>query len=275
MNTEFFEMMFTTSNTNSQPAKGRTNIPKCIDKSKVLLPIDYVPSEYSIICGNKRNYFNSPGNCRLRVIVQSCIVQYGQADGKLEKGRIVSNVMNMIRDACPVGAFVAFENNRWWQVSERTSREKVGSYFRDCLGNKYASSAKNKIARRKTRREETKKQPQVNTSSVTTTMPEQVASLVTFQLKDLQAIESTDNLFSFTDLVGCTLPTAQHQFPNLMQQQQQQQQQQEQHQQQFVQQFIPKYNFILDDEDSISTTSGTTASFYDVDDLSPVPLLEL
>lgn len=258
-------MMFTTSNTNNQPSKccTHTNVPRCIDKRKILLPIDYVPSEYSIICGNKRKYFDSPGNCRLRVIVQSCIVQYGQADGKLEKGRIVSKVMNMIDDACPVGAFVAFENGRWWQVSERTSREKVGSYFRDCLSNKYASSAKNKIARRKTRREETKKQPRFNSSSVTITMEEQVGSLYSLQLKDLQAIESTGNLFA---LSSCTPPTSQHQFPNLTMQQ---------HQQQLTQQFMPQYAFAVDDEDSSSISSGTTASFYDVDDLSPVPLSEL
>lgn len=107
--------------------KGKPHVPKCIDKTKTLLPLDFEPSSYSIICGNKRKFFNSPGNSRLRVLVQSFIPQFGQADGKLEKGMIVSKVMNIVKEACPVGAFVAFEKGRWWQVSERTSREKVGS----------------------------------------------------------------------------------------------------------------------------------------------------
>jgi hypothetical protein len=259
-------MMFTTSNIDNQTGKGHTNVPTCIDKSKILLPVDYVPSEYSIICGNKRKYFDSPGNCRLRVIVQSCIVQYGQADDKLEKGRIVSKVMNMIRDTCPVGAFVTFEDGRWWQVSERTSREKVGGYFRDCLSNKYASSAKNKIARRKIRREETKTQPRLNSSGVTATTPDQVGSLFSFTLKDLEAINLTSNLFALSSLPACTPPTTQSQLPKFAMQL---------HSHQFIEQFVPQYAFALDDEDSDSIRSGTTASFYDVDDLSPVPLLEL
>lgn len=105
----------------------KPHVPKCIDKTKTLLPPDFEPSSYSIICGNKRKFFNSPGNSRLRVIVQSFIPQFSQADGKLEKGMIVSKVMSIVKEACPVGAFVTFEKGRWWEVSERTSREKVGS----------------------------------------------------------------------------------------------------------------------------------------------------
>lgn len=155
-------------------ATGKPSVPKCIDKTKILLPVDFQPSDYTIICGNKRRHFNSPGNSRLRVLVQSFIPQFSQAEGKFEKGLIVSKVMNMVKEACPVGAFVANEKGRWWQVSERTSREKVGSLFRDFLANKYKSSAQNKIARRKSKREEKK---QKRATSISSTTPENVASL--------------------------------------------------------------------------------------------------
>ncbi|CAB9513527.1 Nitrilase family, member 2 [Seminavis robusta] len=263
----------TASSSNSQP-KRRTNVPKCIDKTKILLPIDFEPSEHSIICGNKRKYFNSPGNMKLRVLVKSFIPQYSKADGKLEKGYIVSKVMNMIRDACPVGAFIAMEKGRWWQVSERTSREKVGSYFRDCLSNKYASSAKNKIARRKTKREETKKQPME-----ATTMPEPVASLPPIQFTGLQALQMSGNLSNFplaTSSAISSLPRIQQlaSLPNFMTQQLQQQNHfQFPSMQQITQQQQQQLNFVIDEEDS-SISSGS-ASFYDVDDLAPVPLLEL
>ena len=209
------------SRTNSDSSTGsRGSVPKCIDKSKTLLPVDFEPSSYTIICGNKRQYFNSVGNRRLRVLVKNFIPQYSQADGKLEKSFIVTKVMNIIREACPVGAFVALEKGRWWQVSERTSREKVGSYFRDCLANKYKSSAQNKIARRKTKREEKK------------------------QVDDLP--ESVASLYAQTQLI--------------QKQQLQMQLQLQMHQ---------------EDGDCSSVSSATSASFFDVDDLCNVPLLEL
>lgn len=218
------------SRTNSsQSSNSRGSVPKCIDKTKTLLPVDFEPTGYTIICGNKRQYFNSVGNRRLRVLVKNFIGQYSQADGKLEKSFIVTKVMNIIREACPIGAFVAMEKGRWWQVSERTSREKVGSYFRDCLAGKYKSSAQNKIARRKTKREEKKQ------SEAVEDLPESVASL-----------------YAQTQLI---------------------QKQQLQMQLQLMMQISHTSN--NNDGDCSSVSSATSASFFDVDDLCNVPLLEL
>jgi hypothetical protein len=135
-------------------------VPKSVNKAKKLLPPDFQPSNYSIICGNKRKYFNSVGNRRFRILVKMYIQQYLDAPGKLEKSFIVTKVMNIIREAQPVGAFVSLEKDgRWYEVSERTAREKVGSFFRDCLPSEYNSSAKNKIAARKEKQEAVKKGP--------------------------------------------------------------------------------------------------------------------
>ena len=232
---------FTTSNSkekvsrtsSSQSSNSRGSVPKCIDKSKTLLPVDFEPTGYTIICGNKRQYFNSVGNRRLRVLVKNFIPQYNQANGKLEKSFIVTKVMNIIREACPVGAFVAMEKGRWWQVSERTSREKVGSYFRDCLAGKYKSSAQNKIARRKTKREEKKQIEAVED------LPESVASL-----------------YAQTQLI-------------------QKQQLQMQLQLMMQTQEHPSHSNNHNDGDCSSVSSATSASFFDVDDLCNVPLLEL
>jgi hypothetical protein len=65
---------------------------------------------------------------------------------------VVTKVLHQIRSDCPVGAFVSFENGKWWEVSERAAREKIGTFFRDCAGETYRSSAKNKIAQRRTKR---------------------------------------------------------------------------------------------------------------------------
>lgn len=128
------------------------NRSKSTDKTKTLLPIDFEPSEYSVICGNKRAFFNSAGNRRFRVICQMHLPEYMNAPSKHEKSFVVTKVMRVLKDACPVGAFVSLEKGRWWEVSDRTCREKCGTFFRDCLSDKYKSSSKNKVAQRKKKR---------------------------------------------------------------------------------------------------------------------------
>jgi hypothetical protein len=73
---------------------------------------------------------------------------YAEADSKAEKGKIVSKVLDIIREASPEGAFVTYENGSWYEVSERIAREKIGALFRDFLPKSYRSSAKSKKARK-------------------------------------------------------------------------------------------------------------------------------
>jgi hypothetical protein len=124
--------------------------PKSTDKTKKLLPADFKPTEFSVICGsNKRKSFNSPGNSHFRSVCELFVGEFKQATTKQDKSAVVSKVMTRLREACPVGTFCAFEKGCWRQVSERTAREKVGTFFRDCLGDAYKSSSKNKIASRR------------------------------------------------------------------------------------------------------------------------------
>jgi hypothetical protein len=239
----FLKMNKNSNVSSSNSSTQSKSVPKCIDKTKTPLPTDFQPSSYSIICGNKRKFFNSPGNTRLRVLVQSFIPQFRQAEGKLEKGMIVSKVMNIVKDACPVGGFVTFENGRWWQVSERTSREKVGSLFRDFLSDKYKSSAQNKIARRKTKRAE-KKQKRLSEASKSLPIPSNVASLYPVQQQQQQS--------SGVSL----LPPMETQFQ--------------------VQPLpLPFAMEPMNQHDEESSISSASCSFYDVDDLRPVQLEEL
>jgi hypothetical protein len=138
---------------NSEPAKGSipssTSISRPIGKSKHMLPADFQPSDYHVICGNKRKYFESKGNAHFREVCKLLLEEYVQAPTKIEKSGVVTKVMNILRQDCPEGAFVTPQGGRWYAVSERTAREKVGTFMRDCLGDSYKSSAKNKIARRK------------------------------------------------------------------------------------------------------------------------------
>lgn len=114
-------------------------------KAKKVLPTDFEPNDFTVILG-RGACTDSSGNHRLKLLVQSYLQQYLDAPDKLGKSLIVSRVLDLVREASPRAAFVKYENGRWVDVGERTSREKVGSMFRDCLGDKYKSSAKNKTA---------------------------------------------------------------------------------------------------------------------------------
>lgn len=118
-------------------------------KVKTPLPLDFVPSAYTVLCGRNRECFESVGNQRFRVMCNAYMQDYLGATGKLEKSRIVTKIMRTIRQYSPVGGFVSYENGRYFEVSQRTAREKVGSFFRDSLHTVYRSSSKAKLARKR------------------------------------------------------------------------------------------------------------------------------
>ncbi|CAB9524446.1 Nitrilase family, member 2 [Seminavis robusta] len=120
-------------------------------KGLSLLPTDFEPQPYSILCGQGNENFNAIGNRRFRVTVGMFLQRYQAAKDRQEKSAIVSTVMDILYDACPVGTFIKLKGGRWWQIDEKTAREKVGAHFRDGLADTYKSSAKSKIARRRDR----------------------------------------------------------------------------------------------------------------------------
>jgi hypothetical protein len=147
-----FDAPIVTKTRRSSASSAGAPLPKSISKVKTLLPVDYKPSTRSIICGNKRKYFESEGNRHFRKVCKQFLNEYMNAPTKVEKTNVVTKVMNILREDCPDSdaTFVTPQGGRWYAVSERTAREKVGTFFRDCLADSYKSSAKNKIAKRKT-----------------------------------------------------------------------------------------------------------------------------
>jgi hypothetical protein len=101
---------------------------------KTVLPDDYEPSKFSVICGRGKGSYQSDGNVNFRAMIKNNLDRYRDAPGRLEKSFIVSEVLNMIRESCPLGAFVKYEAGRWYDLEDAVCREKVGSLFRGrCL----------------------------------------------------------------------------------------------------------------------------------------------
>jgi hypothetical protein len=111
---------------------------------RTALPPDFVPAPYTVVIGRGKYQSSFIGNKRLRVLAITVLPQYAEAKQRSEKTNVITSLVNTVRDACPVEAFVKFKNGRFWPVSESMAREKVGYFLRDLLQDKYRSSSKSK-----------------------------------------------------------------------------------------------------------------------------------
>ena len=66
-------------------------------KSAVLLPQNFVPHQYTIICGRGKVCTTSKGNQRLSKIIDVYRNVYAQATNKNEKTEIVSMIMDQVK----------------------------------------------------------------------------------------------------------------------------------------------------------------------------------
>lgn len=113
------------------------------DKSDLKeLPIDWEPSQYSVFCGRGRGIYNAIGNQRFRVLVGSYLQHYVDAHRQPAKSRIVKKVLNIMREICPEGAFIKFQNDRYYEVSEKVAHDKCSCTFRDLLNSRAKSASK-------------------------------------------------------------------------------------------------------------------------------------
>lgn len=133
----------------SSLAQSSSNIATKKHGRKTELPSDFVPGKYAVLCGRGSKCTKSPGNQRLKQMVNNYLKPYAEAKNKVEKTSIVSTIIASVKQASPVGAFVKYEDGAWWEVEDAFAREKIGCLFRDCLHTQYRSSTKAKLARKK------------------------------------------------------------------------------------------------------------------------------
>jgi len=110
--------------------------------SMTLLPEDFVPGEYDVICGRGRRIFMHPGNVRFRRIVEDCLAEYSNTVTKMEKTFILGDIIAQVRANSPDGGFVKKDakDGRWYEVGDYLAREKTSQAFRDALFDQYKSS---------------------------------------------------------------------------------------------------------------------------------------
>ena len=132
--------------TNPSEKNRNSNQPR---EEKTRLPDNFTPGPYTVLIGRGKACADALGNKRLKVIVSNYLDEYSNAPNRISRSIIVSKIVDIVREACPVGSFVKQEDGAWWEVSDLMARERVGSMLRDSLHEHYKSSSKSKLARRK------------------------------------------------------------------------------------------------------------------------------
>lgn len=114
-----------------------------------LLPEDFTPSEDDVICGRGKKCYAHVGNDRFRLRVIGMLGEYRKARSKLDKSKVLSDVVEQVRLNSPRGGFVKQDNSgRWFEVGDFLAREKTSQAFRDALHENYKSS---NVAKKKRR----------------------------------------------------------------------------------------------------------------------------
>jgi hypothetical protein len=121
-------------------------------REKVLLPPDFQPLPKTVILGNRKAWhLHSGGNLHLKDVCRSFIPTYLACNNKDEKSQVVTDILSIIYDACPVGAFVREKDGRFHEVQDICAREKIATTMRYLLPNSYYAALKIRIELRKRR----------------------------------------------------------------------------------------------------------------------------
>jgi hypothetical protein len=127
----------------------RTQSALKIESERQLLAANFVPGPYDCICARGKAAASHAGNVRFRGLIHRFKNQYAQANSKVEKSLVVSEIVDAVRGMSPQGGFIKKFGNTWYEVGDSVAREKIGQCLRDALHESYRSSTKAKKNRRK------------------------------------------------------------------------------------------------------------------------------
>jgi hypothetical protein len=127
----------------------RTHSALKLESERHLLAADFTPGPYDCICARGKAAANHAGNVRFRSLIHRFKNAYAQANTKVEKSLVVSEIVDAVRGMSPRGGFVKKFGNTWYEVGDSAAREKIGQCLRDSLHESYKSSTKAKKNRRK------------------------------------------------------------------------------------------------------------------------------
>ena len=115
------------------------------------------PGPFAVVCGRGKLALTHSGNKRYKVLLKKFATKYSQAESKVDKSLVVSEIVGLINSSkpnpssnCIDAGFVKQANDgRWYRIKDDLAREKIGANLRDLLHKQYKSSTKSKWQRRR------------------------------------------------------------------------------------------------------------------------------
>mmetsp|Transcript_22187 Transcript_22187/g.62967 ORF Transcript_22187/g.62967 Transcript_22187/m.62967 type:complete len:205 (+) Transcript_22187:176-790(+) len=111
----------------------------------------FEPGPTHVVCMRGNLFWDHKGNQMYRNVIKDTIPRYSRATSRVEKSRMVSEVIDAIQGGNPpcTGGFVKRTTTGWAMASNDMIREKIGQSLRDGLHGRYKSSTKAKKRRNK------------------------------------------------------------------------------------------------------------------------------
>lgn len=89
----------------------------------VELPSSFTPGPFTVIMGRR---LKAPGCVHLRGITDQFAAEY-KTGSSMDKSRIVTHILKLVYDLCPIGAFVRSKGGVYFEVEDLIAREKIVS----------------------------------------------------------------------------------------------------------------------------------------------------
>lgn len=119
-----------------------------LPETKRKLSKDFVPEVDTVVLGKGNIPKTNIGNLKLKGVVMDNLVEYANGERR-KKIAVISRIISHVTNAnYKTTGFVKFEDDCWWEMTERDARVKITALFRDCLHDKYRSSSSSKVKRR-------------------------------------------------------------------------------------------------------------------------------
>mmetsp|Transcript_62926 Transcript_62926/g.153207 ORF Transcript_62926/g.153207 Transcript_62926/m.153207 type:complete len:616 (+) Transcript_62926:428-2275(+) len=113
-----------------------------------LLPEEFVPDKCDVICQRGKECFEHAGNRKFRTIIDRHLDTYMKVKSRQQKSKIVTNIVDHIQKSAgdDGGGFVRKDllTRRWFRVSDKLAREKVGQALRDAIKSRRSAEKKKK-----------------------------------------------------------------------------------------------------------------------------------
>jgi hypothetical protein len=119
-----------------------------LPENKRKLPKDFVAEVDTVVLGKGNIPKTNIGNLKLKGIVMDNLVEYANGERR-KKIAVISRIINHVTQSnYNTTGFVKYEDEHWWEMTERDARVKITALFRDCLHDQYRSSSSSKVKRR-------------------------------------------------------------------------------------------------------------------------------